>query len=614
MPPQRSSRKLTRQAQHALIRKYNISIEGPVRRRDWPPRYAPIFGLVRDMEKVQYEEYSTRDYGSDDVRRILVSKMCNRVEKLVIQAHALRESLDNEETWRLKTENLIIERFEEDVDCHVCADRRWISDFQAIPSCPDTAARLTGIRGDRKLCQCSEATRAKLLAEASSQNTFITKGSCTVVDRSMAEIQKKMLAHHRPDRVLGLGRTPELEHLLAANPSIPRTVIGEDMGMYFPFLVLEAKSEKNSVGFESIERQTVFPIRAMLDLQRNLEAASNVQFDPLVWFLANRGDEWRVYACVPHRAHTNIIDLWHGSILRHDSALQLLLVIDLLCDWARDIFMERITMILQEQAGLDGPNLLSQDSVQVMPPIQPSLGSPPALLPETTEPVSSAETMHFSSTTPAIVAKPETEDVVIDDVPDISTQDTPITEATMEPTPISITERTDRTIIPDGWPGHLALRSQFDVHLRFRSLSLPESAHDLSVLLATIDGKDKIAQTGIKLLESFSLISPLWMDQTCLGDPEAPLRPESQPLLYACLHWRTTIDYDNWVIKNELAWITASDVAMGVLAYISHIPGVKPSGGGDIQGMRTASDSGPSSPPAARTSASSGQEGVSALE
>lgn len=119
MPPQRSSRKLTPQAQHALIRKYNISIEGPVRRRDWPPRYAPIFGLVRDMEKVQYEEYSTRDYGNDDVRRILVSKMCNRVEKLVTQAHGLRESLDNEETWRLKTENLIIERFEEDLDWYV---------------------------------------------------------------------------------------------------------------------------------------------------------------------------------------------------------------------------------------------------------------------------------------------------------------------------------------------------------------------------------------------------------------------------------------------------------------------------------------------------------------
>lgn len=71
------------------------------------------------MEKIQYEEYSTRDYGSDDVRLILVSNMCNRVEKLVTQAHALRESLDNEETWRLKTEHLILERFETDVDWFV---------------------------------------------------------------------------------------------------------------------------------------------------------------------------------------------------------------------------------------------------------------------------------------------------------------------------------------------------------------------------------------------------------------------------------------------------------------------------------------------------------------
>lgn len=133
------------------------------------------------MEKIEYEEYATRDYGSDDVRLILVSKMCNRVEKLVTQAHALRESLDNEETWRLKTEHLILERFEAVVDwfvkyrlgwrackltpecSHICADRRWISDFQAIPSCLEGAERLQDIRHSRKLCQCSESMRAKLL-------------------------------------------------------------------------------------------------------------------------------------------------------------------------------------------------------------------------------------------------------------------------------------------------------------------------------------------------------------------------------------------------------------------------------------------------------------------
>lgn len=33
-----------------------------------------------------------------------------------------------------------------------------------------------------------------------------------------------------------------------------------------------------------------------------------------------------------------VIDLWHGTILSHDSALQLLLITDYICDWARDIY------------------------------------------------------------------------------------------------------------------------------------------------------------------------------------------------------------------------------------------------------------------------------------
>lgn len=292
-----------------------------------------------------------------------------------------------------------------------------------------------------------------------------------------------------------------------------------------------------------------------------------------------------------------IIDLWHGSILRHDSALQLLLVIDLLCDWAREIFLERIVKILQEQAGPDFLGLLSHNSVESIAPIQDPLRdstlTPPRV---TTEATSSPQPEQSTFTGREIVVKPEAENVVIDGVPHISTGDTPTAyDSTMEPPargssmqpiPISAAESRDRTIIPDGWPGHLALRSQFDVQLRFRSLSLPESAHDLSALLATIDGKDKIAQTGIKLLESFDLGSPLRMEPVFIdrirqawGEPECPLRPESQPLLYACLHWRTTIDYAEWAVTNELACITASEVAMGVLAYISHIPGVQPSGG-----------------------------------
>jgi hypothetical protein len=99
----------------ALLGTYNISIEGPIRPRDWPRKYAPLFSLVRDTEKVLYEEYEAGS-GSDDPRLLHVSRMCKQVTKLVYQAYGLRESQDNEYTWRSVTENQVLKRFLRDVD------------------------------------------------------------------------------------------------------------------------------------------------------------------------------------------------------------------------------------------------------------------------------------------------------------------------------------------------------------------------------------------------------------------------------------------------------------------------------------------------------------------
>jgi hypothetical protein len=68
----------------------------------------------------------------------------------------------------------------------------------------------------------------------------------------------------------------------------------------FPFLILEAKSEKSSNGFNDIQTQTAFPILALLKLQEDLLAQvpdGDVADGPLIWFFANRGDSWRVYGC-----------------------------------------------------------------------------------------------------------------------------------------------------------------------------------------------------------------------------------------------------------------------------------------------------------------------------
>ena len=86
---------------------------------------------------------------------------------------------------------------------------------------------------------------------------------------------------------------------------------GDGESVLFPFLVLEAKSEKGSDGFGSTQIQTAFAIRRLLILQHDLKSATGRESQwgsgPLVWFLAHRGETWRVAAAyvqveedVPH--------------------------------------------------------------------------------------------------------------------------------------------------------------------------------------------------------------------------------------------------------------------------------------------------------------------------
>jgi hypothetical protein len=124
-----------------------------------------------------------------------------------------------------------------------------------------------------------------------------------------------------PDRIHGLQRTKNFEKLLQTpyahedSQHDQRRLIGEvikssvniDNGgdpLLFPFLVLEAKGEKGSENFEQMEVQTSFPIKNALQLQYDLlKTPGNIMEvpgGPLVWFLANRGEDWRVYGAVVH--------------------------------------------------------------------------------------------------------------------------------------------------------------------------------------------------------------------------------------------------------------------------------------------------------------------------
>jgi len=101
--------------------------------------------------------------------------------------------------------------------------------------------------------------------------------------------------------------------------------------------------------FEPVERQTAFPIRTLLKIQHHIQGVCNVRISTLVWFIADQGDEWRIYAyilddkrcvCSPARkfmcfcllnSHSESLTLGMAIALP-DKALQLLLIVDYICD------------------------------------------------------------------------------------------------------------------------------------------------------------------------------------------------------------------------------------------------------------------------------------------
>jgi hypothetical protein len=200
------------------------------------------------------------------------------------------------------------------------------------------------------------------------------------------------LPRHEPDRVYGLQATKNFNQLLSQTASSSMgasdgTTVGERVRsspfkegtepLLFPFLILEAKSESSTSGFGDIQFQTAFPIFALLKLQEDLQAqakAPELGAIPLVWFFANRGDAWRVYGCFVSNSENSryvsfrlfplrlwsdpdrliliqdIVQLWDGAIMSKDSALQLLLIVDYIFDWARDIYRPSILRQLKSLA------------------------------------------------------------------------------------------------------------------------------------------------------------------------------------------------------------------------------------------------------------------------
>lgn len=120
----------------------------------------------------------------------------------------------------------------------------------------------------------------------------------------------------QPDWVQGFQRTGNFESILwkpythdylqkmpprLIDRVLKTSIHADDVAgpLLFPFLLLEAKREKDAEGFQAMELQTAMPIRNALGLQyeltKLLESSRNVldvPGGPLIWFFAFCDEDW----------------------------------------------------------------------------------------------------------------------------------------------------------------------------------------------------------------------------------------------------------------------------------------------------------------------------------
>ena len=94
----------------------------------------------------------------------------------------------------------------------------------------------------------------------------------------------------KPDQVIGL-RAPS--YIARSETHFP--VEGRE-SVLLPFLVIEAKREKDAPGFRAILYQTAFPVRRFLRAQADIDSRDASSEPCLVWFFAYQGEHWKLHA------------------------------------------------------------------------------------------------------------------------------------------------------------------------------------------------------------------------------------------------------------------------------------------------------------------------------
>ncbi|CZR61916.1 uncharacterized protein PAC_11813 [Phialocephala subalpina] len=344
-----------------------------------PSTHRATFANIKKLGRLEFFEYR-ESITVDSEENPWREQTKRRAERIATLARICRDGRKNEAGWRMSLESEILARFTIEVACRRCRARLWRSELEAAAS-DQLSASLEERRKERRPCTCRTGRRGLDSIEQGVNLLFDDRAQEAIIYD--IDLQSAMQKKEEPDRVFGLRSTKRLDRLLRwtedRRVSSGGKMIGDSLRstpfrpdgepIVFPFLVLEAKSEKGRDNFSDIETQTAFAVHSLLTLQEDLRTAagddSEWESGSLVWFLAYKGEQWRVSAAYIDYLlgirHHHIVDLWDGRILSASGALQLLLIVDYIFDWARDVYREAIIGELRSLA-IDNTTSLGNDS------------------------------------------------------------------------------------------------------------------------------------------------------------------------------------------------------------------------------------------------------------
>ncbi|KAL4944074.1 hypothetical protein BDV06DRAFT_188256 [Aspergillus oleicola] len=385
MPPRERRSRL----EHA--ERLGIEFLDPIEPEEWPPDWPEARRhLFRDIKTLGgrdfhgYHNTATSDVNEKPWR----GQVKRKAVRLAFLARRGRKEGRNEPSWRGSLEPEVFHRFTVEVSCPTCRDRLWRSEIEAaIESTETQVLPLEERRKQRKPCRCPQESE-QLQHDHGINMIFSDRLQTSIHHEQAIPFQsggKSGKKYEQPDRVYGLYQTENFKMLLnLPDKRLPHdgdrrflrhtlnvTPYKSDLEpLLFPFILVEAKSD--TVGDAAgVDLQSAFSLRRLLLLQEELRAATESETvwrpEPMVWYFSYHGYYWRVGASFVDTIHSSsryrILQLWHGDIRQHSDALQLLLIVDYIFDWARDgyrpFILHALNILAGQEMELRDPDILS---------------------------------------------------------------------------------------------------------------------------------------------------------------------------------------------------------------------------------------------------------------